>query len=155
MSEAKPIRILYVDDEMNNLVSMKATFRHDFKIYTAISGMEGLEFLKKEQVDIIITDQRMPEMTGVEFLEQVIKLYPDPVRILLTGYTDLQAVIDAVNKGKIYYYLNKPWDPQQLKTTIQNGYEIYQLREENLNLIKELERVNEQLGFLLRQKLLS
>jgi response regulator RpfG family c-di-GMP phosphodiesterase len=97
----------------------------------------------------------MPEMTGVEFLEEVVKLYPDPMRVLLTGYTDLQAVIDAVNKGKIYYYLNKPWDQQQLKTTILNAYEIYSLREKNAKLMKELERVNEQLEFLLRQNLLS
>lgn len=154
MSTDKKISILYVDDEMNNLISLKATFRTEFQIFTAISAKEGLEVLGREKIQVIITDQRMPEMTGVEFLEQVVLLYPDPIRILLTGYTDLQAVIDAVNKGQIYYYLNKPWDPQQLRTTIQNGYEIYRLREENAQLLAELTRVNEQLEFLLRQKLL-
>ncbi len=154
MSTDKKISILYVDDEMNNLISLKATFRTEFQIFTAISAKEGLEVLGREKIQVIITDQRMPEMTGVEFLEQVVQLYPDPIRILLTGYTDLQAVIDAVNKGQIYYYLNKPWDPQQLRTTIQNGFEIYRLREENAQLLAELTRVNEQLEFLLRQKLL-
>ena len=155
MENSKNIRVLYVDDEMNNLVSLKATFRQEFTVFTAISAKEGLELLGKEDIHVIITDQRMPEMTGVEFLEEVVKLYPEPLRVLLTGYTDLQAVIDAVNKGQIYYYLNKPWDPQQLRTTIYNAYEIYRLRDENARLIKELSRVNDQLEFLLRQSLLS
>jgi response regulator RpfG family c-di-GMP phosphodiesterase len=155
MENSKDIRVLYVDDEMNNLVSLKATFRQEFTVLTAISAKEGLEILAKEDIHIIITDQRMPEMTGVQFLEEVVKLYPDPMRVLLTGYTDLQAVIDAVNKGQIYYYLNKPWDPQQLRTTIYNAYEIYRLRDENAKLITELARVNDQLEFLLRQQLLS
>ncbi len=155
MENSKDIKILYVDDERNNLVSLKATFRHEFTVFTAISAKDGLELLKTENIHILITDQRMPEMTGVEFLEEVVKLYPDPMRVLLTGYTDLQAVIDAVNKGQIYYYLNKPWDPQQLRTTIFNAYEIYRLREENANLLKELARVNDQLEFLLRQQMLS
>ena len=155
MENTKDIRVLYVDDEMNNLISLKASFRTDFTIFTAISAKDGLELLKNEEIHVIITDQRMPEITGVEFLEEVVKLYPNPMRVLLTGYTDLQAVIDAVNKGKIYYYLNKPWDQQQLKTTILNAYEIYSLREKNTMLLKELERVNEQLEFLLRQNLLS
>jgi FixJ family two-component response regulator len=104
---------------------------------------------------VIITDQRMPEMTGVDFLIEVLKDYSDPVRILLTGYTDITAVIDAVNKGHIYYYLNKPWDEQQLRIIIKNAYEIFHLREENKDLIEKLIDVNGQLEFLLRQNLLS
>src|SRR5690606_1331 len=94
------ISVLYVDDEENNLISFKATFRMKYKVYTAISGAKAIEMVKAHPIDIIITDQRMPGMTGVEFLEEIIKINPDSMRILLTGYTDMSAVIDAVNKGR-------------------------------------------------------
>jgi response regulator RpfG family c-di-GMP phosphodiesterase len=97
----------------------------------------------------------MPEMTGVEFLEEIIKLDPEPMRILLTGYADMGAVIDAVNKGKIFHYLNKPWSEEELDQTIQRAYEIYMKRKKLLETYSKLELSNEQLEFLLRQKLLS
>ena len=149
------ISVLYVDDEQHNLNSFKAIFRREFDVHTAISGKEGLQVLRDNTIHVIITDQRMPEQTGVEFLETVIPEFPDPVRILLTGYTDIQAVIDAINKGKIYYYLTKPWDEQQLLVVIKNAYEIFKLREENKRLLDELSRTNRQLEFLVRQKLLN
>jgi response regulator RpfG family c-di-GMP phosphodiesterase len=149
------ISVLYVDDEQHNLNSFKAIFRREFDVHTAISGKEGLQVLRDNAIHVIITDQRMPEQTGVEFLETVIPEFPDPVRILLTGYTDIQAVIDAINKGKIYYYLTKPWDEQQLLVVIKNAYEIFKLREENMRLLDELSRTNRQLEFLVRQKLLN
>ncbi|WP_202912434.1 response regulator [Sphingobacterium olei] len=149
------ISILYVDDEENNLFSFKATFRLKYKIYTAISGSKAIEIVQKNPIDIIITDQRMPEMTGVEFLEEIIKLDPEPMRILLTGYADMGAVIDAVNKGKIFHYLNKPWSEEELDQTIQRAYEIYTKRKKLLETYSKLELSNEQLEFLLRQKLLS
>jgi len=149
------INILFVDDEEHNLISFKASFRTKYSIETAISGYDAIELLKKKQFDIIITDQRMPKMTGVEFLEQIIPLHPDPIRILLTGYTDMSAVIDAINKGKIFHYLNKPWNDIELENIIQKAYEAFlekkKIREEN----DELAITNEQLEFLLRQKLLS
>src|SRR5690606_2701064 len=119
------ISILYVDDEENNLVSFKANFRMKYNINTAISGNEDIEIIKKTPIEIIITDKRMLEMTGVEFLEKVIEINPEPMRILLTGYTDMTAVIDAVNKGKIFHYLTKPWNANELDETIQKAYEIY------------------------------
>ena len=149
------INVLYVDDEVNNINSFKATFRKDYNVFTAISGPSGLQILKDHIIHVIITDQRMPDMTGVEFLVEVLKEYADPVRILLTGYTDINAVIDAVNKGHIYYYLNKPWDEQQLRIIIKNAYEIFRLREENKHLIDQLITANGQLEFLLTQKLIS
>ncbi len=154
MSESK-ISILYVDDEENNLNSFKATFRRDFDVTVAISGAEAIELIKQKDFELIITDQRMPGMTGVEFLSSIIKDHPDPIRILLTGYADIQAVIDAVNKGQIYQYVSKPWDEQQLRVIISNAFEIFSLRRENKELMKSLLRANEQLEFLLRQKLLS
>jgi len=154
MSDNK-ITILYVDDEENNLFSFKATFRIKYKVLTAISGSEALEILEKNQVHIIITDQRMPEMTGIEFLEKVLEKFPDPMRVLLTGYADMNAVIDAVNKGKIFHYLAKPWNEEELDLTINRAYEKYLERAELKEMNEKLEVSNDQLEFLLRQKLLS
>ncbi|PWJ57333.1 response regulator receiver domain-containing protein [Dyadobacter jejuensis] len=155
MDSSEKVNVLYVDDEINNLNSFKAAFRREFNVMIATSGAEGLEILAKNTIHVIITDQRMPEMTGVDFLIEVLKHYSDPIRILLTGYTDVNAVIDAVNKGHIYYYINKPWDEDQMKIVIKNAYEIFSLREKNRALIDTLTDVNEQLEFLLRQKLIS
>lgn len=153
-SEEK-IKILYVDDEENNLQAFKATFRRDYKIFLAISAKEARDLLKEQEVDLIITDQRMPEETGVEFLESIIPIYPKPIRLLLTGYTDIQAVIDAINKGQVYHYLTKPWEEDYLRTVIKNAFEMYTLRRENEKLTEALLKANEQLEFLLRQNLLS
>ena len=151
----KKISILYVDDEENNLFSFKAVFRIKYQVYTAISGEEALKILAEKPIQILITDQRMPAMTGVELLEKVIPLYPDPIRLLLTGYADMNAVVDAINKGQIFHYLTKPWNEEELYMTIDRAYEAYQekikLKIEN----QQLGMSNDQLEFLLRQKLLS
>ncbi len=149
------ISILYVDDEEHNLVSFKATFRIKYRVFTAISGAEAIKIMDEEHIDIIITDQRMPNMTGVQFLESILEKYPEPMRILLTGYADLNAVIDAVNKGKIFHYLTKPWNEDELDTTIQRAYDVYKLRKDEKELTEKLGVTNSQLEFLLRQQLLS
>ncbi|MFB2119317.1 response regulator [Parapedobacter sp. 2B3] len=149
------ISVLYVDDEENNLISFKATFRLKYRVYTALSGIEAIRIVEQHPIDIIITDQRMPQMTGVEFLEEVIKVNPEPMRILLTGYADMSAVVDAVNKGKIFHYLSKPWSEEELDDTIQRAYEILSERKRIKESFSQLEVTNEQLEFLLRQKLLS
>lgn len=151
----KKIRILYVDDEEHNLQAFKATFRRDYKIHLALSAEEARVFLKTDEVDIIITDQRMPEETGVNLLASIIPLYPDPVRILLTGYTDIQAVIDAINKGQVYHYLTKPWEADYMRTVIKNAFEVLSLRRQNKKLTDDLLKANDQLEFILRQNLLS
>ena len=153
--ENKKISILYVDDEENNLFSFKATFRLKYEVFTAINGAEAIELVKNNPIDIIITDQRMPEMTGVEFLEEIIKIDAAPMRILLTGYADMAAVVDAVNKGKIFHYLNKPWSEKELDQTIQRAYEVYTERQKIIETNALLESSNDQLEFMLRQKLLS
>lgn len=149
------IRVLYVDDEVHNLKSFKATYRRVFDVYIAESGAEGLEIFKNNSIDVLITDQRMPEMTGIELLVEVKKIDPEPMRILLTGYSDINAVIDAINKGQVYRYLSKPWQEDELRNTIESAYEVFHLRRENKELIEKLERANDQLEFLLRQRLLS
>jgi response regulator RpfG family c-di-GMP phosphodiesterase len=152
---AEKITVLYVDDEENNLFSFKATFRIKYNVYTALSGDEALKILENKSVHIIITDQRMPEMTGVEFLEKVLEKYTDPMRILLTGYADMGAVVDAVNKGKIFHYLAKPWNEEELDLTINRAYEKYLEKIELKEMNEKLAGSNDQLEFLLRQKLLS
>ena len=153
-SEEK-IKVLYVDDEVNNLQAFKATFRREYQIFLAESAEEARDILEDETIDIIITDQRMPQETGVEFLESIIPHHPEPMRILLTGYTDIQAVIDAINKGQVYHYLTKPWEEDYMRTVVKNAYEVYDLRKRNAQLTKSLLRANDQLEFLLRQNLLS
>jgi response regulator RpfG family c-di-GMP phosphodiesterase len=149
------ISILYVDDEMNNLISFKAVFRIKYNILTAISGEEAIKILRNNTVNIIITDQRMPQMTGVEFLESILNEFPDPIRILLTGYADMNAVIDAVNKGKIFHYLSKPWNEEELDMTIVRAYDVYTQKMNEREITNKLSLSNDQLEFLLRQKLLS
>jgi response regulator RpfG family c-di-GMP phosphodiesterase len=149
------ITILYVDDEVNNLVSFKAVFRIKYNVITAISGEEAIKILRNHTVNIIITDQRMPHMTGVEFLESILGEYPDPIRILLTGYADMVAVIDAVNKGKIFHYLTKPWNEEELDITINRAFDVYKQKMDEKEMTDKLSLSNEQLEFLLRQKLLS
>jgi response regulator RpfG family c-di-GMP phosphodiesterase len=145
---ADKIVVLYVDDEQNNLFSFQATFRLTFKVFTAASGEEALSFLETRGVHVIISDQRMPQMTGVELFEKIQEKHPDPIRILLTGFADMKAVIDAVNKGKIFHYLTKPWNEEELTMTMQRAYKAWQDKQ-------ALKDSNEQLEFLLRQKLLS
>ena len=153
--ETPEVNILYVDDEVHNLNAFKAAFRRDFNILTASSASEALSILKSNPIHIIVTDQRMPVMTGIEFLESIIQEYPDPIRMLLTGYSDISAVIDAINKGQIYLYASKPWQEEELRNNILKAFEVYTLRRENKLLNEQLAIVNEQLEFMLRQKLLS
>jgi DNA-binding NtrC family response regulator len=136
------IGVLYVDDEANNLNSFKAAFRRDFEIYTASSAREGRKILDSNEIGVIITDQRMPGMTGIEFLESILSVYPDTIRILLTGFSDINAVMDAINRGQVYKYLVKPWQNDELKMYIENALEIYNLRKENKELARKLEVAN-------------
>ncbi|MDR9398405.1 response regulator [Salibacter sp.] len=153
--EKEKIHVLYVDDEEHNLVSFKASFRRSFKIWTAISADDARDILEKEEIHIIITDQRMPDETGVEFLVSILDKHPEPIRMLLTGYSDIEAVIDSINKGQVYRYITKPWNDKQLELSIRNAHEVYSLRKENKILFEKLKKANEQLEFLLRQKLLD
>lgn len=142
------IGVLYIDDEINNINSFKAAFRRDFEIFTAISAKEGRKILDVEEIGVIITDQRMPGMTGIEFLESILSIYPDTIRILLTGFSDINAVMDAINRGQVYKYLVKPWQNDELKMYIENALEIYNLRKENKELARKLHQAYAQLDAL-------
>src|ERR1700755_1442528 len=143
-----PFGVLYIDDEINNLNSFKAAFRRDFEIYTAQSAREGRKILDSCEIGVIITDQRMPGMTGIEFLESILGVYPDTIRILLTGFSDMNAVMDAINRGQVYKYLVKPWQNDEIKLYIQNALEIYNLRKDNKELAYKLQQANMQLAMI-------
>ncbi|MEX1669161.1 response regulator [Zhongshania guokunii] len=114
---AKP-RILFVDDEPRILVALKALFRRDYDVLTAGSGEAALEILRDGDVDVVVSDQRMPEMTGVEVLRSAKSLRPRAIRVLLTGYSDLSAILAAINDGEIFRFINKPWSNVDLRQTI-------------------------------------
>ncbi|MCW8883962.1 MAG: response regulator [Motiliproteus sp.] len=138
--------LLFVDDERNILSSLRRLFRPlGYKIYVAESGKAGLELLSQHPVDLVISDMRMPEMDGAEFLGRVAQDYPDTVRILLTGFADINSTIDAINNGKIYRYLSKPWEDTEITLTVKQALQTKQLEREKLRLQKITEKQNLQL----------
>lgn len=153
--EDKNINVLYIDDEPNNVTSFKAAFRRIFNIFTAESAEEGRIILETEPIHVILSDQRMPKMTGIEFFQSILDTHPEPIRILITGYTDITAVIDAINVGQVYKYLSKPWDEEEVKNTILKSFEVMELRRQNKELTLKLLDANKKLEFLARQNLLS
>lgn len=143
---ASTVRVLYIDDEENNLHAFKAGFRRQYEIYTALSAAEGLKILENISVHVIIADQKMPQTTGVEFFKSIINVYPDPIRILLTGYTDIEALADAINHGDIYRYITKPWNDLELHNSIKNAYDAYKTKIDLRNKVAELEKTNDELN---------
>lgn len=144
--------ILFVDDENNILSSLKRLFRpKGYKIFVASSGAEGLGILESQKVDVVVSDMRMPEMDGAQFLEQVSKKWPNTIRILLTGYADINATIDSINKGNIYRYISKPWQDNDITLTIENALEHKFLQEERDRLLELTNNQNKQLKLLNKQ----
>jgi DNA-binding NtrC family response regulator len=143
-----PVGVLYVDDEVNNLNRFRVAFRNDFNIYTAKSAADACVILSVNEIGVIITDQRMPVTTGIEFLESILRQYPDTIRLLLTGFSDINAVIEAINRGLVYRHLVKPWQKDEFKIYIQNAIEVYNLRKENRNLTYKLQLANIELATL-------
>lgn len=126
MDNNKKIQVLYIDDEPNNLVSFKASFRFDYTIYIANNTDEALAHLNQHPgISVILSDQKMPGKTGVEFFEEIRLKHPNPVRILITGYTDIDSVINAINRGQVYRYIKKPWTEADVKSAIDEGYKFY------------------------------
>jgi len=139
--------LLLVDDEENIISALTRLLRREgYTIYRATSGATGLNLLSQHEVGVIISDQRMPEMTGVEFLSKVKELYPNTVRIVLSGYTDLNSVTDAINQGAVYKFLTKPWDDDLLRKNIHEAFQHFELRKDNERLALELRAANERLN---------
>ncbi|MCK4920805.1 MAG: hybrid sensor histidine kinase/response regulator [Bacteroidales bacterium] len=138
-------KLLYVDDSEPNLVLFRATFKDEYDVFIAESAKEGLELLKEHKFTILVTDQQMPEMKGIEFLEIVAAEIPEVMRFILTAYSTFDVVVEAINKGLIYGYFNKPLKVEEIKASFKKAQEVYYLRKNNKNMILELERANNEL----------
>ena len=134
--------ILYVDDIDTNLILFETAFKNDFTVFTAGSAEKALELLEKEKFTIIVSDQRMPGMSGTELLENVRQKYPRIMRFMLTAYSDYQTVVDSINKGQIYGFFNKPFDFKDMLISLNKAVEVYNLRECNLKMTEEIEKTN-------------
>jgi two-component system response regulator AtoC len=133
-AEVQAMTVLVVDDEVDNLDAFRFNFRKGFRILTAQSAQEGLEILAKEPVAVIVADQRMPKMTGLQFLERAKVLAPLAVPIIVTAYTDVDVLIEAINMGHIYRYITKPWDGKELRGVLLQALERFHLLQENVRL---------------------
>jgi signal transduction histidine kinase len=137
--------VLVVDDEEAVVESVHDLLRRDYRVLCATSAAQGLELLDHEEAHVVMSDQRMPGMTGVEFLHRAHRVHPDAIRLLFTGYADIRAVIDAINRGNVYRYITKPWDPDELQATIRDAASRYDLVAERNRLVAELTRSNAEL----------
>jgi response regulator RpfG family c-di-GMP phosphodiesterase len=141
-SAAKPAGakrpILVVDDEPEMLFSLRNLLRREFEVYTAGSGAEGMRVLEQREVHLVMTDQRMPEMTGVELLNRVKCEHPGAMRLIFTGYADIKAVIDAINQGNVFRYVTKPWDPEELLAALRDAGTRYDCIARRNHLLAEL-----------------
>jgi signal transduction histidine kinase len=140
------IKVLYIDDEDNNLNSFKASLRKDFKVITASDAFEGLKIAETEELHVVIADQRMPGLDGVEFFEKLMIINPEPVRILLTGYSDIASVIDAINRGQVYRFIDKPWNIEQIKNAIKTAGDIYFARKELKDKNERLQKIQSEMN---------
>ncbi len=142
----KKAKMLVVDDEPDNLDLLYRTFRRDFTVLKAESGVHALQVLEAEgEVAVIISDQRMPEMKGTEFLSRTVPQFPDTMRIILTGFTDVEDLVEAINSGQVYKYITKPWNPDELKAVVQRAAETYELLKQRT---EELQRSQSQTALL-------
>ncbi|HMY56932.1 MAG TPA: response regulator, partial [Pseudomonadota bacterium] len=137
--DPQSLPVLVVDDEADNLDAFRFSFRKGFRILTAQSAEAGLQILSQEKVAVIVADQRMPKMTGLQFLETAQRLVPLAVPIIVTAYTDVDVLIEAINSGHIYRYITKPWDSKELRGVLLQALERYHLLVENARLQKQLE----------------
>jgi DNA-binding NtrC family response regulator len=135
-----PLRrpILVVDDEPEMLFSVRNLLRREFDVHTASSGAEGIKILQEHVIHLVMTDQRMPEMTGVELLQRVKNEHPGAMRLIFTGYADIKAVIDAINQGNVFRFVTKPWEPEDLLAALHEAGARYDLIARRNQLLKEM-----------------
>lgn len=148
---SKKLKLMVVDDEPDNLDLLYRTFRRDFKVFKADGALSALETLDKEgEMAIIISDQRMPVMNGTEFLSKTVDRFPETIRILLTGYTDVEDLVDAINSGKVFKYITKPWSPENLKAVVQQASDTYKVLKKRTNELRRALRREEILNVVTR-----
>jgi response regulator RpfG family c-di-GMP phosphodiesterase len=134
-------KVLVVDDEPANLRMLERLLRKDYQVMTAASGEEALEILSREAMDLIITDQRMPGMSGTDLLRESMQTTPDATRIILTGFTDLESLIDAINTSRVYKYVSKPWDPINLKVIVDQALNEHQKQVDMKELVNDVAKL--------------
>ena len=137
----KKIKVLYIDDEEINLEVFHSAFRKKYEVFTAISASEGMTILDEVNINIIISDQKMPVRSGVSFFEEVKEKYPDTIRIILTAYADYETAYDSINRGFVYRFVQKPWDFEELSNVIEDSYKIYSLRKRNKTLLAQYQQL--------------
>jgi len=142
MTDAQPTKhpILLVDDEPEILFSLTGLLRREFELYTAEDGHQAMEILRNHPIHVIMTDQRMPQMTGVELMGHAKTEYPDAIRIIFTGYADIKAVIDAINRGALYRYITKPWDPDELIALLHDAAAQYEAVIDRRRMLADLQQ---------------
>lgn len=151
LERPKKAKMLVVDDEPDNLDLLYRTFRRDFNVLKAESGVHALEVLAAEgEVAVIISDQRMPEMKGTEFLSRTVPQFPDTMRIILTGFTDVEDLVEAINSGQVYKYITKPWDPNELKAVVQRAAETYELLKQRTEELRRSQAQTELLSTIVK-----
>ncbi|AWV88104.1 hybrid sensor histidine kinase/response regulator [Bradymonas sediminis] len=144
-SNAPERTFLVVDDEPDILDAIERLFRKEYRVLTANSAAEALEIVQRESIQVVMSDQRMPSMSGIELLEELHKTHPDIVRVLFTGYSNIDHVIDAINQGHVYRYISKPWKPAELRLFVAQAFDYYVDRQERRSLIKQLQSANERM----------
>src|SRR5690348_388080 len=130
--------ILYVDDELDNLIVFEATFESTYNVQTANSAAKALDLLQRQSFPVVVSDQRMPGMTGAELFEVMRRKYPHTKRVMLTGYADSKAMLDAINQGQVYYFLKKPWERHDVFSVLARAIEAYDLAVANMALTDRL-----------------
>ncbi len=141
--ETHEYNLLIIDDEPDILKALRRQFRHDYSIHIANSATEGYEIMTQTPIQVIISDQRMPGMSGVEFFDRTKNEFPDAIRLLLTGHSDLQSVIAAINDGNVFRYIAKPWDPDEIETIVREAFTRYRMIVENRRLLAQLQEANQ------------
>jgi DNA-binding NtrC family response regulator len=130
--------VLIVDDEPDILYSLRDLLRREFDLHTALNAHQALQILEWQPIHVVLADQRMPGVTGVDLLDRIRREHPEVVRLIFTGYADIKAVIDAINKGSVYHYLTKPWDPDELRLVLRRACDHYEQVGERQHLLRDL-----------------
>jgi response regulator RpfG family c-di-GMP phosphodiesterase len=141
------IHVLYLDDESHNLTAFRAAFRRVFKVHVTTEPTEAVQLLREHPIEVVISDQKMPSLSGVEFFELIMSDFPDPIRMLLTGHADIDAVIDAINKGQIYKYISKPWNEAELQALVEEAANQFRrkrsVQQEGDRMIEQMRQAKE------------
>lgn len=150
--KVKKYSLLYVDDEATNLRVFKSNFRKFFNVFTTTSPFDAIEILNDNDIQVIVTDQRMPEMTGTEFLEKILPQYPDVIKIILTGFTDIEAIRDGINRCGIHKYITKPWNFEEMKGVLDRAMDSYQASQDSEEQMKDLQDSNVELESRVKER---